>query len=59
MKKLKEATAALHAALAIRQEYAHLGLTKSYDMLQKLMNLTNMLMLSQKHRYGKTGAFRL
>lgn len=47
MKKPKEATEALHTALAIRQEYAHLRLTESHDMLQQLMNLTNMLILSK------------
>ncbi len=37
----------LHTALTIRQEYAHLGLAESHDMLQQLLNLTNMLILSK------------
>lgn len=40
MKKTKEAAEMLHTALTIRQEYAHLGLAESHDMLQQLMNLT-------------------
>ena len=47
MKKPKEAAETLHTALAIRQDYAHLGLAESHDMLQQLMNLTNMLILSK------------
>ena len=47
MRKPKEAAEALHTALAIRQEYTHLGLAESHDMLQQLMNLTNMLVLSK------------
>ena len=47
MKKPKEAAEMLHTALSIRQEYAHLGLIESHDMLQQLMNLTNMLILSK------------
>ncbi len=47
MKKAKESTEALHTALVVRQEYAHLGLAESHDMLQQLMNLTNMLALSK------------
>lgn len=38
---------ALHTALAVRQEYAYLGPAESHDMLQQLMNLTNMLLLSK------------
>lgn len=47
MKKTKEAAEMLHTALTIRQEYVHLGLAESHDMLQQLMNLTNMLVLSK------------
>ena len=47
MKKPNEAAEMLHTALTIRQEYAHLGLVESHDMLQQLMNLTNMLILSK------------
>ncbi len=47
MKKPKEAAETLHTALAIRQDYAHLGLAESHDMLQQLINLTNMLILSK------------
>lgn len=47
MKKPKEAADMLHTALTIRQEYAYLGLTESHDMLQQLINLTNMLILSR------------
>ena len=47
MKKPKEAAEMLHSALSVRQEYAHLGLAESHDMLQHLMNLTNILILSK------------
>lgn len=47
MKKTKEAAEMLHTALTIRQEYTHLGLAESHDMLQQLLNLTNMLILSK------------
>jgi len=47
MKKTKEAAEMLHTALTIRQEYVHLGLAESHDMLQQLLNLTNMLILSK------------
>ena len=47
MKKPKETAEMLHTALTIRQEYAHLGLVELHDMLQQLMNLTNMLLLSK------------
>lgn len=43
----------LHSALTIRQEYAHLGLIESHDMLQQLMNLTNMLILSKNTDMAK------
>ena len=53
MKKTKEAAEMLHIALTIRQEYAHLGLVESHDMLQQLMNLTNMLILSKNAEMAK------
>ena len=43
----------LHTAITIRQEYTHLGLTESHDMLQQLLNLTNMLILSQNTDMAK------
>lgn len=43
----------LHTALTIRQEYAHLGLAELHDMLQQLMNLTNMLILSKNAEMAK------
>ena len=45
--KKKEAAEILHTAFTIRQEYIHLGLAESHDMLQQLLNLTNMLILSK------------
>lgn len=53
MKKTKEAAEMLHTALTIRQEYAHLGLVESHDMLQQLINLTNMLILSKNTDMAK------
>lgn len=53
MKKPKETAEMLHIALTIRQEYAHLGLVKSHDMLQQLINLTNMLILSKNTDMAK------
>lgn len=53
MKKTKEAAEMLHTALTIRQEYAHLGLAESHDMLQQLLNLTNMLVLSKNTDMAK------
>lgn len=53
MKKTKEAAEMLYTALTIRQEYAHLGLAESHDMLQQLLNLTNMLVLSKNTDMAK------
>ncbi len=53
MKKTKEAAEMLHTVLTIRQEYAHLGLAESYDLLQQLMNLTNILILSKNTDIAK------
>lgn len=52
-KKPKESAEMLHIALTIRQEYAHLGLIESHDMLQQLMNLTNMLILPKSTEMAK------
>ena len=43
----------LHASLAIRQECTHFGLVESHDMLQQLLNLTNMLILPQNTDMAK------
>ncbi len=53
MKKTKEVAEMLHTALTIRQEYVHLGLAESHDMLQQLLNLTNMLILSKNTDIAK------
>ena len=53
MKKTKEAAEMLHTAITIRQEYTHLRLAESHDMLQQLLNLTNMLILSQNTDMAK------
>ena len=53
MKKTKEAAEMLHTVLTIRQEYVHLGLAESHDMLQQLLNLTNMLILSKNTDIAK------
>ncbi len=47
MKRENEAAKALRTAFDIRMEYAHLGLTKSHDSLQQMMNLINMLLLAK------------
>ena len=36
-----------------QQEYTHLGLAESHDMLQQLLNLTNMLILSKNTDMAK------
>src|SRR5574344_1572480 len=48
LKKREEAATALHTAFMIRIEYAELGLVESHDMLQQMMNLTNMMILSKE-----------
>ena len=53
MKKPKETAEMLHIALTIRQEYAHLGLVESHDMLQQLINMTNMFILSKNTDMAK------
>ncbi len=47
MKRGTEAAKTLRTAFDIRMEYAHLGLTKSHDSLQQMMNLINMLLLAK------------
>ena len=49
MKKSKETAEALKTAINIRREYAHLGLIESHDMLQQMLNLSNMLLLSKEN----------
>ena len=49
MKKSKETAEALMTAINIRREYAHLGLIESHDMLQQMLNLSNMLLLSKEN----------
>lgn len=48
LRKEKEAAEALRMAFQIRTEYAHLGLIKSHDTLQQIMNLVNMLLLGKE-----------
>lgn len=48
LKKGEEAVTALHTAFMIRIEYTDLGLVESHDMLQQMMNLTNMMILSRE-----------
>ena len=48
LKKREEAATALHTAFMIRIEYAELGLVESHDMLQQMMNITNMMILSKE-----------
>lgn len=49
MKNPKETANALKTAINIRREYAHLGLIESHDMLQQMLNLSNMLVLSKEN----------
>lgn len=42
-----------YTALTIRQEYTHLGLGESHDMLQQLFILANMLILYQNTDIAK------
>ena len=41
--KEKEAAASLEKAFLIRMDHAELGLTETHDLLQQMMNLTNLL----------------
>lgn len=49
MKKPRETAESLKAAINILHEYAHLGLIESHDMLQQMLNLSNMLLLSKEN----------
>lgn len=49
MKKPRETAESLKTAINIRHEYAHLGLIESHDMLQQMLNLSNMLVLSKEN----------
>lgn len=49
MKKPSEAATALKKALSIRSQHNELGLMESHDLLQQLINLTNMLILGKDY----------
>ena len=49
MKKPRETAESLKTAINILHEYAHLGLIESHDMLQQMLNLSNMLLLSKEN----------
>ncbi len=49
MKKPSEAATALEKALSIRSQHSKLGLMESHDLLQQLINLTNMLILAKDY----------
>ena len=49
MKKPSEAATALKRALSIRSQHNELGLIESHDLLQQLINLTNMLILAKDY----------
>lgn len=49
MKKPSEAATALKKALSIRSQHNELGLMESHDLLQQLINLTNMLILAKDY----------
>ena len=49
MKKPSEAATALEKALSIRSQHNELGLMESHDLLQQLINLTNMLILAKDY----------
>lgn len=49
MKKPSEAVTALEKAISIRSRHCELGLMESHDLLQQLINLTNMLILSKDY----------
>lgn len=49
MKKPSEAATALEKALSIRSQHNKLGLMESHDLLQQLINLTNMLILAKDY----------
>lgn len=49
MKKPSGAASALKKAISIRSQHSELGLMISHDLLQQLINLTNMLILSKDY----------
>ena len=49
MKKPSDAATALEKAISIRSQHNELGLMKSHDLLQQLINLTNMLILAKDY----------
>lgn len=49
MKNPSDAATALEKAISIRSQHSKLGLTESHDLLQQLINLTNMLILSKNY----------
>lgn len=49
MKNPSNAATALEKAISIRSQHSKLGLTESHDLLQQLINLTNMLILSKNY----------
>ena len=49
MKKPSDAATALRKALSIRSQHSELGIMESHDLLQQLINLTNMLILSKEY----------
>lgn len=49
MKKPSEAATALEKALSIRSQHNKLGPMESHDLLQQLINLTNMLILARDY----------
>ena len=49
MKKPSDAATALEKAISIRSQHNELGLMESHDLLQQLINLTNMLILAKDY----------
>jgi len=49
MKNPSDAATALEKAISIRSQHSKLGLTESHDLLQQLINLTNMLILAKNY----------
>ena len=49
MKKPSDAATALKKAISIRSQHSELGLMETHDLLQQLINLTNMLILAKDY----------
>ena len=49
MKNPSDAATALEKAISIRSQHSKLGLKESHDLLQQLINLTNMLILAKNY----------